>query len=112
MIKLPNITTYAEPKESKILSFKNSTLFLISLLAEILNISLNLLNHSKLDIKINIIIILSITCIILFVDIIVLYLKDRENYYKNTYLTNMYYLLTDNVKDLQQSVTNLEDKIS
>lgn len=111
MIKLPNIDTYIEPKDSKILNLKNSTLFLTSILIEILNISLNLLNFNKLDIKINIIIILSITCIILFIDIIILYLKDRENYFKSTYLTNMYYLITDNVKDLQKSVINLKDKI-
>lgn len=110
MIKLPDFKEPIQPTDSKILDFKNSTLFLISIIVEIINITGSIITFKTFDKEVIIIIILGITCLILFVDIIVLYIKDRENYFKNVYLTNMYMLLIDNLKDLQTQTNDLQNK--
>ena len=110
MIKLPDFKEPIQPTDSKILDFKNSTLFLISIIVEIINITGSIIAFKTFDKEVIIIIILGITCLILFVDIIVLYIKDRENYFKNVYLTNMYMLLIDNLKDLQTQTNDLQNK--
>lgn len=112
MIKLPEFKEPLQPTDSKVINLKNSTLFVISIVAEIVSIIGSILAFKSLDNKMIIIIILAITCLILFIDVIVLYLKDRENYFKNIYLTNMYRLLTDNIKELQDKSASLDKTIS
>ncbi len=112
MIKLPDSKELIQPNDLKITNFKNSTLFLISIAIEIASIIFNLISFQSLNIEIKLIIILSITCFILFIDIIFLYIKDRENYFKNTYISNMYYLLIDNIKEVQNKASNLDKRIT
>lgn len=111
MIKIPDVPVI-QPEISNIVNFKNSTLFIISIIVEIANISISIFSLKDIDILYKVIIVLSITILILFVDVIVLYIKDRENHFEKIYLSNMYKFLVDNIKDNQKNMSDLKNQVN
>ena len=109
MLKIPD-TPIFEPDRSDIVNFKNSTLFIISIIVEIVNIAISVFSLKDIDKLYKLIIVLAITILILFVDVIVLYIKDRENHFEKIYLTNMYKFLSENVISNQQTINALKDE--
>lgn len=110
MVKIPEFDTPETPEDSNILKISNKRIFLISFLIEIINLLLSTfgLNFLNVNNYIKVICFLACTCVILFIVIVLLYVKDREHYFKEVFLNNMYRLLCNQFSNLQ----NQTDKIS
>lgn len=106
MLKVPTFDEPTKPTDSAILKLKNSTLFMTSFITEIIAIAITLLNIKHFSIAICLIIILSFTCLILFIDLILMYVKDRENHFKYIYLTNMYESMCNEINKMQTMIEN------
>ena len=111
MLKVPEFDEPTQPVDSTILKLKNSTLFLASIIVEFLGIFVTIFNFKDLSYEVKIIISLSITCIVLFTNVILLYIKDRENYFKSIYLRNMYESLCNEINQVQKKADILNENV-
>lgn len=79
----------------------NKSVFLISIFSIIIPSTISILTFDDFDIKLKIIICLSIAIIVLICDVIHFYVKEREYYYVVCYLENNIGLLEKNIDILE-----------
>ena len=90
----------------------NKTFFITSVATTIISYLIIILGINNIDLTYKIIICLGITCFILLVNIVVLYVKERENYYHLCYLNNVSQLLNKYAENIFEENKILKEKIS
>ena len=112
MVQVPKFDELTMPTDSPVLNFKNSTIFIVSTITELIGSLITLNSFSEVSFEHHILIIMLITWLILFIDVIILYVKDRENHFKNVYVTNMYQNLCNQLNSVQEQTNKLNDIIN
>ena len=84
----------------------NKAILLTSLLSVIIPSAISILTLKDFSIYIRIIICLSIACLVLFVDAIFYFIKEREYYYAVCYLENNIDLLQSHIKQIETKISN------
>ena len=114
MTKIPTFDFPDIPEDSYVLKISNTKILIVSVIVEIFNILLSTFGLNNLNINnyIKVICFLSLTCVILFIVIILLYLKDREHHFKEVYLNNMYKLLCNQVDNNKKQIDGLSKEIN
>ncbi len=84
----------------------NKAILLTSLMSAALPSIISILALKDLSICIRVIICLSICCLVLFVDTIFYFIKEREYYYTACYLENNIDLLQAHIKQIESKIPN------
>ena len=114
MTKIPTFDSPNIPNDSYILDISNARILIVSIIVEDFNILLSIFGLNNLNVNnyIKIICFLALTCVILLIVIILLYLKDREHHFKEVYLNNMYKLLCNQVDNNKKQIDGLSKEIN
>ena len=100
------------PKDALTSLKKPNKLLILSLLTVIVANCMTIFGFNTLDLKIKIIICLSIFSFVLLIDVIVLYSQYYMYYYQTEYLNKIYNLVDINVDNIEKSIIKLQKESS
>lgn len=95
------------PKELKITNSSTGSIISISSIIAVVSSVFTYLRFDKLTAEYRIIILLSICLLIAIIDIVILYLKDREKQYQYSCLEFLIENITNNTNNLKQEAANI-----
>lgn len=98
------------PKKSFSNLKKPNKLLIISFLTIIVANCISIFGFSFLDLKIKIILSLSIISLVLAIDVIVLYTEYYKYYYQTEYLNKVYHLIDINTDNIEKSIAKLKEE--
>ena len=84
----------------------NKTVLLTSLLSVLIPSAISVLAFKDFSIYLRIIICLSIACLVLFIDAVYYFIKEREYYYIVCYLENNINLLQSHIKQIETKISD------
>lgn len=89
----------------------NKTTFSISILFVLIGYGISIFGLNNLNILIKIIICLSVTSFVLFIDLIILFVRERELYYFSCWLKQYYDETNRRLQSAEQELININSRL-